>query len=438
MSTPLLAELDRIAAVVRSSMDAAGTLPDDELLAAVGALERASRGIDSARSVAAAEVARRSSPDRGYSGLAVRLGHRTADRLIANLTGSGRAEALKRVRVGTALATQEFAAVDVAVRSGRIGIDQADAITRTLVTVAAAPGLTDGVATLIEHAAGSDADSVASRARLLADELAGPTALDRESALRSQRFLRVGPEIDGMRRLSAMLDPESSAVIVAALDAATSPRRGGPRFVDPQARAHAAAVVADERTDDHLRLDALVDLVRVASAVGHAPVLGAVRPAVRVVISSRDLESVNGSASIEGVEHRVSAQTARRMACESGLLPVVLGGRGEVLDLGRTARAFSSAQRVALAVRDAGCRWPGCDRPPSWCEAHHIREWSRGGGSNLDNAVLLCRHHHMLVHNNHWRIEADGAQLRAIPPPGPEARGGALPMPSKRRVVIQA
>ena len=437
MTTPLLAELDRIAAVVRTSMDAAGGLPDDELLAAVRALEAASRGIDSARSIAAAEVARRSTPDRGYAGLAVQFGHRTADRLIASLTGSGRAEALKRVRVGTALATPEFAAVDVAVRSGRIGIDQADAITRALVPVAAAPGLTDGIAVLIQGAAGSDADTVASRARLLADELAGPTTLDRESALRAQRFLRVGPEVDGLRRLSAMLDPESSAVIVAALDAATSPRRGGPRFVDPQARARAAAVVADERTDDHLRLDALVDLVRVASAVGHAPVLGAVRPAVRVVISSRDLESANGSACIEGVESRISAQTARRLACESGLLPVVLGSRGEVLDLGRTARAFSSAQRVALAVRDAGCRWPGCDRPPSWCEAHHIREWSRGGTSDLDNAVLLCRHHHMLVHNNDWRIEADGAQLRAVPPPGLQGRIGSLPMPSKRRVVVQ-
>jgi hypothetical protein len=95
---------------------------------------------------------------------------------------------------------------------------------------------------------------------------------------------------------------------------------------------------------------------------------------------------------------------------------------GRPLNLGRSQRLFSAAQRIALAARDGGCLIPGCDRPPSWCEAHHIDEWEKHSGrTDVDAGVLLCRHHHRWVHDLDARIVAvpGGFELR---------RGGEPPM----------
>lgn len=129
-----------------------------------------------------------------------------------------------------------------------------------------------------------------------------------------------------------------------------------------------------------------------------------------------ELSTAPGSAELEGFDRPVSPATARRLACDAGILPVVLGGDSEVLDLGRARRLFSRAQRRALAERDGGCAFPGCDRPPHWTEAHHVRWWSRDRGpSDLDNGILLCRFHHLLVHRG-WRIERRDGRFWFIPP----------------------
>ncbi len=408
-----------------------GALPDDALMDAVRELETVGRAVDQARSLAAAEIAHRSDPALGYAGLAVRQGHRTPDRLVATLTGTTRGSAAKRVRVGVALADPVLAPIE------SLGTEQADVIVRTLGDLPATPERAAAIDLLVNTAPSTDADTLALQARAARESLEQPNALDAEAALRSQRFLRIGPEIDGMRRLSGNLDPESAGHLLVAFDAATNPRRGGPRFVDPEAVAHAERLVTDERTDDQLRLDALVDLVRAASAIGHKPVLGTARPAVRVVIAMRDLESALGAAHIDGVEAPISAATARRMACSAGLIPVVLGADGEVLDVGRASRPFTPVQRLALAVRDGGCLWFGCDRPPSWCEAHHIEEWSHGGDTSLENGVLLCRHHHLLLHNNGWQMVHTPDGLAVKPPRDVDPLQRLVPLPSKSRVVRQ-
>jgi hypothetical protein len=80
-------------------------------------------------------------------------------------------------------------------------------------------------------------------------------------------------------------------------------------------------------------------------------------------------------------------------------------------------RLFTTNQKLALAARDGGCLWPGCDRPPSWTEAHHINQWARDGGqTDIDDGVLLCRFHHLLLHNNHWEIERRGDEYWLVPP----------------------
>ena len=95
--------------------------------------------------------------------------------------------------------------------------------------------------------------------------------------------------------------------------------------------------------------------------------------------------------------------------CDARLLPIVLDGKSKILDLGLSKRLHSRYQRVALAKRDKGCVWKGCDRPPSWCEVHHPQWWSRGGPTDLNNGALFCFHHHLL-HNGEWhaRMAADG------------------------------
>ena len=88
---------------------------------------------------------------------------------------------------------------------------------------------------------------------------------------------------------------------------------------------------------------------------------------------------------------RLTAEEARRLACQAGIIPVVLGGKGEILDLGRARRLFSSAQRKAMALRDRGCTADGCDVPAAWCEAHHHRQpWCQGGKTDLADGKLLC------------------------------------------------
>ncbi len=113
----------------------------------------------------------------------------------------------------------------------------------------------------------------------------------------------------------------------------------------------------------------------------------------------------------------VSAGQARRLACNAGLLPVVLDGPSKILDLGMSQRLFDRYQRIALAVRDKGCVWPGCDRPPAWCEAHHINPWHLGGPTDLSNGCLLCAWHHRLLDTGEWAIAMAPDGIPELIPP---------------------
>jgi hypothetical protein len=164
-------------------------------------------------------------------------------------------------------------------------------------------------------------------------------------------------------------------------------------------------------------------------------VLGAKRPAVTLHVTAADLHAGRGIARFEGQPAPISIDTAARMVCEVGVLPVLFEG-GQVVNLGREQRLFTRRQTLALAARDGGCTFPECERPPSWTEAHHINEWQRDrGGTDIADGVLLCRHHHLLVHNNGWRVTRDGADYAFVPPPGLDSE--QRPVPAQRRSLVR-
>jgi HNH endonuclease len=113
------------------------------------------------------------------------------------------------------------------------------------------------------------------------------------------------------------------------------------------------------------------------------------------------------------------------------LLPPVLGGvPSQPLDVGRSSRVISPAQRSALAVRDGGCVFPNCDRPLAWCEGHHLVPWLDGGPTDLANLALLCRQHHRTVHEGGWQLtRGPDGRFTATPPhrrPPPHRRHRAV------------
>ncbi len=131
---------------------------------------------------------------------------------------------------------------------------------------------------------------------------------------------------------------------------------------------------------------------------GRLPIHGGDATSVVVTIDIDALRTGLGLATTSTGEV-ITASEARRLACTAGILPAVLDGNTRVLDLGRTQRLFTPAQRKALAIRDRHCRTDGCDIPAAWCEAHHETPWSQGGTTDLDNALLLCSFHHHRAHD---------------------------------------
>ncbi|WP_433028634.1 DUF222 domain-containing protein [Actinomycetospora sp. CA-053990] len=132
------------------------------------------------------------------------------------------------------------------------------------------------------------------------------------------------------------------------------------------------------------------------------------RALVTITMDLRWLQLATGHGALD-TGAPVDPATVRRWACDAEVVPVVLGSKSEPLDVGRLQRTVTDAIRRALNIRDVGCAFPGCDRPPRRCHAHHIRFWGHGGDTSLDNLVLLCRHHHQVIHHGHWTVRiADG------------------------------
>lgn len=446
-------------------------LADEALLAQQSRLAELRRRTETNLAILADEIARRSHHSLGHDGLAQRLGSRTPEHLVQHLTGSSAREAAALVRMGSMLGSAAAAAagagdvdsahpaagpsdrqastgplwlepISGAVSEARLSVEAGDVIARALgqpddhvtpaqLAVAAAQLVAESTLLTLEQLGVR-----ARNARALLDLDGQPEQVaEREQALRDRRYLYLNRQADGMTRLSGLLDPESAALVRDAVDGATSPRRGGPRFVSDGEQERAERLLRDTRTTEQLALDALVELVRLGGEVAPTELIGTRSPAVQVIVAERDLRSGRGLARIEGQSEPVSIDTADRHGCSSGVIPIVIDARGDVMKLGRETRLYTRRQRVALAARDGGCRFPGCERPPSWTEAHHIVPWSEGGTTDVADGVLLCRHHHLLLHNNGWRFQRGRHELELIPPRSIDPEQRPIPAPSKSPII---
>jgi len=186
-------------------------------------------------------------------------------------------------------------------------------------------------------------------------------------------------------------DPETGAELAAALDA------------EAEAIYRAGGTDGQQLTLGRRRAMALLEIIRRNHDPAHADTQ--VPPTVMVTITLDELLKRSGHGDLIGTREHVSSETVRRLCCDANIIRVVTDGASEILDLGRSVRTAPPKYRRALAARDRGCVFPGCDRPPGHCRAHHIKWWDRDGGeTSLNNLALLCHHHHHLVHEGNWKL----------------------------------
>jgi hypothetical protein len=240
----------------------------------------------------------------------------------------------------------------------------------------------------------------------IADE-ADRKALQREEARAFRdRFFTVSDVGDGAVRLSGRLDADGAATLRAALDPLAAPGR----------LSGIATAAGDDRTAGQRRADALVEICRLALASQQLPEHGGDRPQVVLTVGLDPLTRAVGAGVLDTGD-RLTPETVRRLACDAQVLPAILDGAGQPLDLGRQRRLVGGALRRALVLRDRGCTFPGCDKPPRWTSAHHVIHWVDGGVTNLANTVLFCGHHHRHIHHSDWTVHIGADGRPAFVPP---------------------
>ena len=207
----------------------------------------------------------------------------------------------------------------------------------------------------------------------------------------------------GLTPIKGQLDDHGVEVVKKALDGLSAPQPAADGTPDP-------------RTPGNRRAHALVAALRGFLDAGTGPSHGGEKPHLTVVVQWDALTGLFGAGSTD-TGGRLSPSQTRRLLCDADIIPAVLGSDGELLDIGRKTRVVPPSIRRAVALRDRGCIWYGCDRPAGWCDAHHVRFWSNGGNTSYDNLVLLCPFHHSEVHRGEWAIRMDDPHRPEMIPP---------------------
>jgi hypothetical protein len=206
-----------------------------------------------------------------------------------------------------------------------------------------------------------------------------------------RREFHYGSRKDGSVVFRGKIDQEAGAKLAALMSPLAKPTSTG-----------------DTRSAEERQGDAFAEIIDLAAGSEQLPEEGGEKPHLALTMSLNDFVAQRGTADVEG-QGPMDAASARRIACDSKVLRLVLGAKSEPLDIGRATRTIPNQIRRALIIRDGGCAFPGCHRRPRQCHAHHVIHWADGGPTNLGNLVLLCGHHHRLIHHSDWTVEiSDG------------------------------
>ncbi len=394
-------------AALEAAADPAAT--DDELVASLRTVEGLRRRLDRLTVGTTAALARRGTfAERGYP---------SATQALAELLGMERYDARCR-----AVAAEQVCE--------RIGLDGRRLPARMPATAAA---FADGAAGLRHIEVIASVLGSAAAARLTPQVWAGAEAeLAHKAEVYTPAQLREygraliegldedGPEPD---------DDEPGPEPVNELFLTRHPGGGGSikgRFEDPAAfdaiatviDAKAKPLTADDgRPAGQRQADALAEMAGYVLDHGDLPETGGHRPHLNVIVRLEDLEN-RARAGCLDFGGTMTPAALRALACDCAVVPIVMNGKGQPLDVGRLTRTIPDGLRRAVAARDRGCAHPGCDRTPSWCETHHVLHWVRDlGETKLDNLVMLCRvHHRMLHHESGWHVRIRDGLPEFIPP----------------------
>jgi hypothetical protein len=459
---PLAAWSDAVDALAKLPADVTGlrALDESTLLKLNELQAQASRYLGAAGAAIAGEVAYRSRPALGMSGLAQRAGFRTPERMLTQTTGATKQQVLTALNAGKLLVeiaddgavdevTGEVLAptqpwlrpVASAVSAGQLSTSAAQAIGTGLGSpnsAVTALQLETAAARLVDESiAGMDADRLWKRARDARDELDVAGVKVREAELFETRDITHFPLPDGRGKAIWTMDPETYTEFKDFYDRSTSPKLGAVRFVSKEQSERAATIADDERTPGQLASDSLIQLMKLGADHNPNFLLGSGAPVIRITVPEQALETGVGFGTIEGQGARVSMDTVQRLMCGGDSIRMGFDPRGNVLDIEREQRLYSRRQREVLAVKFGGCMDPNCDRPPSWCESHHIAQWVRDGGKTvIENGILLCKWHHLKYHNEGYEIECDdGGDYWRIPPASVDPEQKPVPMPLKSTAI---
>ena len=357
-------------------------MPDARLEEDFAELQRASELVDAERLRRLAEIDRRAAYRRD--------GHLSTAGWLASTCKLSWGMARNEVRMARAL--EDMPVTRRALEDGDLSMSAA----RVLVDARDADheAFRSSEATLVEAArihSMQDVRRVAAYWRQAAEREA---ALGGEEKLRERRRLHASVTFMGMVRVDGDLDPETGETLLTALRA----------VLDAESR---TAATDDTRSPAQRRADALGEVCRQWLDLGDRPTVAGERPHVTITVGTDALAESghndgNGAhpSRLSELDHAgpVDPELGRRIVCDGSIRRVVLSGRSEPLDVGRRTPVVSPALRRAVIVRDRGCRFPGCDRPHSWCDAHHVVHWADGGPTSLTNLLLLCRRHHRTIH----------------------------------------
>lgn len=337
------------------------------------------------------------------------------------------AQAYRLCAVADSWLQDRWATLTDTVREGTAGVDKAAQILsydQTARKIADPASLDSALDALVAEVTRLTPAELRKAIQLSAHRLTPAEDIDRnERKQRAARELvRTGTWAETMTAYRLLLDPEGAALLEAALDPLCQPRPS----VDDDGRE-----VPDTRAAATRRADALMELIARAVGGGDAgSALGKCRLIVTIdhetlladVFGDRSDGPATAGAGTAGGAGLTSDGVAlspgalRRMACDAEVLPMVLGSDSEPLDVGRSSRLFTAAQREAIRQRDRTCSFPRCSIPANWCEVHHLKHWIQGGATRVDNGALLCGHHHTVVHADRWSGVVMGGRVQWAPP----------------------